>query len=123
MLTLNATVSSERAKRPEGMSWVSFWDESQTCGVSFSCYANNPAEELEVMVSDQSCYYPDTFSVQLSRRLMRVSFAPGTIDATDGGDEYAVQFEVSDDEYRDLKGLLRYLLEGRAIFRCTDDGA
>jgi hypothetical protein len=105
------------------MSYVSFYDQEQLIGVTISRHVEEPTDDIEVMVSDQSVYYPETFSVQLSPGLMRLSLPPGTVSPDDGGDEHIVHFSISDDEYRELKDMLKYLLEGRAQFKLLDDGA
>jgi len=121
MFSLTATVEVDLT--PRGLSCVSFWDESQEYGVSFSCYIEKPGELVEVMVSDQSNYRPKSFTVQLSRTLLRLSLPPGTVRPDEGGDEFAVHFRISDDDYQDLRNALAHLLAGRAQFQCLDDSA
>jgi hypothetical protein len=121
MFTLSATVAIDIT--PNSLAYVSFWDESQTCGVSFSCHVEKPNERIEVMVSDQSNYYPEDFTVELSRTFLRLSLPPGTVRPDEGGDEFEVRFNVSDAKYLELEHALTHLLVGRGRFRVIDGAA
>jgi hypothetical protein len=114
LITLHAGVAIEVV--PGGLSFVTFWDESKSYGLSLACYVEDRKEKIEVMVQDQMNYYPDTFKAWLSPSLLRISLPSGTVDPAVGEDEYAVHLNISSEEHGELQGALKYLLAGRAQF-------
>ena len=116
LFTLTATVVYEVNRG--SLSYVSFWDETQSYGLSLACYVEDADDKLEVLVEDQTTCYPDSLNAELTRNSLRVCMPPGTRAHWSVHNEYVVNFSIDDPTYQALAEALAYLLAGRAQLVC-----
>lgn len=103
-MKLDATAS---IYEESGITFVGFYDDRQSYGISFSREKND--RHIEFMVSDQSCYTLTSADIVLDKATLTVTLPEGTIDPKDGEDTYDVSYELQDVTYEKLTSSLQLI--------------
>lgn len=107
-MILNTTVAYEENE----LLFITFYDHKQLYG--FSLTRAHETREIELMVSDQSCYPLEDFEMVLEKGKLAVKLPQGTIDPCDGEGEYMIYFAIESSAYSDLVKVFKEMLKDRA---------